>query len=205
MAYLGDQLSYRQDAVATEAYLGTCRLRTSARRHARLVDYLMHDGCNARAWVQVRLEDGTSPFELDDATFYTTVPGLLPRILPGSREDDEARSSGAAAFKVLRGSLLAPEHNEIRFYTWGARECCLPKGATKAALRGELPNLTPGMILVFKEALSPVTGAPDDAALANRHDVRVASVAHSGERVRGRFDPPPTGAAAAGPETHCEP
>ena len=34
-----DQLSYRQDVIATEAYLGTARLRTSARRHARLVDY----------------------------------------------------------------------------------------------------------------------------------------------------------------------
>ena len=70
LAYVGDQLSYRQDAVTTEGYLNTCRLRTSARRHARLVDYLMHDGCNARAWVQVRLEDGTPSFELREASFY---------------------------------------------------------------------------------------------------------------------------------------
>ena len=53
LAYAGDQLSYQQDAVATEAYLGTARRRVSVRRHARLVDYPMHDGCNARAWVQV--------------------------------------------------------------------------------------------------------------------------------------------------------
>ena len=37
--YVGDQLSYYQDAVATEAYLGTARRRVSVRRHARLVDY----------------------------------------------------------------------------------------------------------------------------------------------------------------------
>src|SRR4029077_7562637 len=39
LAYAGDYLSYRQDAVATEAYLGTARRRVSVRRHARLVDY----------------------------------------------------------------------------------------------------------------------------------------------------------------------
>ena len=53
LAYVADELSYRQDAVATEAYLATSRRRTSLRRHARLVDYLVHEGSNARAWVRV--------------------------------------------------------------------------------------------------------------------------------------------------------
>ncbi len=48
LAYAGDPLSYFQDAVATEAYLGTARRRASVRRHARLVDYPMHDGASAR-------------------------------------------------------------------------------------------------------------------------------------------------------------
>ena len=51
LAYVGDHLSYFQDAAATEAYLGTARQRISVRRHARLLDYFMHDGCNARTWV----------------------------------------------------------------------------------------------------------------------------------------------------------
>jgi len=51
LAYAGDHLSYYQDAVATEAYLGTARQRISVRRHARLVDYKMHEGCNSRTWV----------------------------------------------------------------------------------------------------------------------------------------------------------
>ena len=58
LAYAGDQLSYRQDAVATEAYLDTARQRVSVRRHVRLVDYPMHDGCNARAWVCVQGQRG---------------------------------------------------------------------------------------------------------------------------------------------------
>src|SRR5262245_56559955 len=67
LAYVADYLSYRQDAVATEAYLGTARRRTSVRRHARLVDYRMHDGCNARVWVQVLL-DPSAPAEIGRAS-----------------------------------------------------------------------------------------------------------------------------------------
>ena len=55
LAYVGDYLSYQQDAIATEAYLGTARRRTSVRRHARLVDYPINDGCNSRAWIHVRV------------------------------------------------------------------------------------------------------------------------------------------------------
>src|ERR1035441_6716116 len=55
LAYTGDYLSYYQDAVATEAYLGTARKRISVRRHARLIDYAMHEGCNARTWVCVQV------------------------------------------------------------------------------------------------------------------------------------------------------
>ena len=60
LAYIADYLSYYQDAVATEAYLGTARQRISVRRHARLVDYRIHEGNNARAWVTV----GTTATEL---------------------------------------------------------------------------------------------------------------------------------------------
>ena len=56
LAYAADQLSYYQDAVATEAYLGTARSRPSLRRHARLLDYWMHEGCNARTWIHVEIK-----------------------------------------------------------------------------------------------------------------------------------------------------
>ena len=51
LAYVGDYLSYYQDAVATESYLPTANQRISVRRHVRLVDYHLNEGCNARAWV----------------------------------------------------------------------------------------------------------------------------------------------------------
>jgi hypothetical protein len=52
LAFEGDNLSYFQDAVANEAYLDTVRQRASAKKHARLVDYTMHEGRNA--WISAR-------------------------------------------------------------------------------------------------------------------------------------------------------
>ncbi len=37
--------------------LGTARRRVSVRRHARLVDYFMHEGCNARMWVHIDVQE----------------------------------------------------------------------------------------------------------------------------------------------------
>src|SRR5213078_262487 len=72
LAYVGDYLSYQQDAVATENYIGTARRRTSVRRHARMVDYAMHDGCNARAWVQVEVKTDV-PLMPASTKFFTRI------------------------------------------------------------------------------------------------------------------------------------
>src|SRR3569833_487052 len=77
LAYVGDYLSYYQDAVATEAYLGTARQRISVRRHVRLVDYAMHEGCNARAWLHF---DVSADYQLDltRVAFISGANGALP-------------------------------------------------------------------------------------------------------------------------------
>ena len=69
ISYVGDHLSYQQDAVATEAYLETARRRVSLRRHALLVDYHVHDGCNARAWIQLNVSGNSG-----DAVFLDQNP-----------------------------------------------------------------------------------------------------------------------------------
>src|SRR5689334_9568495 len=73
LAYVGDYLSYYQDAVATEAYLNTARQRISIRRHARLVDYQLHEGCNARTFVQIQV-DGDTTLDPNDVSFITAHP-----------------------------------------------------------------------------------------------------------------------------------
>ena len=194
LAYVGDYLSYRQDAIATEAYLETARRRISVRRHARLVDYFMHDGCNARAWIQVAVEGGNVTIERG-TQFFTSIPGLPRRIGPDSPEHSKALETNAAFFESLHQATLFPALNKMDFYTWGARECCLPKGSTRATLRGHLTNLKPGAVLILKEVRSPRTGDPDDADPRHRHPIKLVEVRPSRDPIGGRFDPSPTDTA----------
>jgi hypothetical protein len=271
LAYIGDHLSYYQDAVATEAYLGTARQRVSVRRHARLVDYHLHEGCNARAWVCVETSQYLLPLDADNLAFLALkrrrlrrrdqiftmedlreIPSsqyerfepllaervalrqrdlldpteLVSRLRNPAEEDSLSRYLAGQLSEELRGRLegsssdtgpdaslqknlveelnhlmwtdilygaqrfpeerfdwgggvegpeqeiralltgrprgqgpirrlnrraleeaypeviarsgwiyLREAHNEISFYTWGERECCLPRGATTATLR----------------------------------------------------------------------
>jgi hypothetical protein len=179
IAYVGDQLSYQQDAVATEAYLGTARRRISLRRHAVLVDYPMHDGCNARAWVQLQIQNGAPSFVLSQAgtQFLTRCPGFAPLIDSASADLTQAMLLVPTVFEPLHAARLDPAHNKIAFYTWSDKRCCLPVGATTATLAGSLPNLKAGDPLLFEEVLGPQTGQPADADPRHRHVVRLTASA----------------------------
>ena len=140
LAYVGDYLSYYQDAVATEAYLGTARLRTSVRRHVRLIDYAMHEGVNARAWVTITTDD--IPRELPPHTYFiTSYPGAPPDRHILTAEDDlvNVPAGSYEVFEPLQPAEGQPiqlyaAHNAIPFYTWGDCECCLALGSTSATL-----------------------------------------------------------------------
>ncbi len=155
LAYAGDLLNYRLDAVGTEAYLDTARLRTSVRRHARLVDYRMHDGCAARAYVCL------------------TVSGALT--LPAG---DFRFGAGAEIFEPLIAEdvTLHPQHNEIALWTWGDAECCLRAGATSATLVDADLQLAAGDLLIFEEICGAATGLPADADRTHRQVVRLTAV-----------------------------
>ena len=186
LAYAGDRLSYYQDAVATEAYLGTARQRVSIRRHARLLDYPMHDGCNARTWVTLQVKDKGDTKKLLGASsnrrgtrFFTLADGretLLQR--------------GVQVFEAMHDITLYKAHNAIRFYTWGNDEdllaYCLPQGATQATLEDRnstlRDSLKVGDVLIFEEVKGPDTGNPSDANPRHRHAVRLTDV-------RGYEDP----------------
>ncbi len=172
IAYIGDRLSYKQDAVTTESYLQTARSRVSLRRHALLVDYQVHDGCNARTWMQLQvnyhatLKTGTR--------FYTSAPAM-PKTLAGNER--AALDAGVVIFESMQDAQLFPEHNEISLYTWGETDCCLPKGATEATLLGTFANLQAGDVLIFQELVGPQTGNPADADVRHRWAVRLTMVA----------------------------
>jgi len=211
LAYVADYLSYRQDAIGTEAYLETARKRVSVRRHARLVDYKMHNGSNARCWVHVNVNQVTV---LPKATqLLISTPGLGNVVVPDSKQYRDTIASGTQVFEAVDNFPLFPELNQLTFYTWGNRQCCLPKGAIKASLRGRLTNLQPGMVLIFVEQKSPKTGNASDASLAHRHAVRLTKVvlddAKTGvplaDPIGGQFDTPPTNTAVEVTEIEWEP
>ncbi len=172
LAYVGDHLSYQQDAVATEAYLGTARRRVSIRRHGTLLDYRMHDGCNARVFVHLRAQ-GAGPVTVPRGTpLLTELPGRDPVLDPVALAD--ALDERPEVFETMHDVTIRPEHDELALYDWGERECCLPEGATRATLAARLPDLHRGDLLLFEEAIGPRTGAAADADPTRRHVVRLS-------------------------------
>jgi hypothetical protein len=188
LAYAADRLSYYQDAVATEAYLGTARRRISVRRHARLVDYAMHEGCNARVWVQVQVN--ADNLLLPQGTMLLTqITGEKTLVAPSDR--DRVLSQQPKVFETMHSAKLFEAHNEIYFYTWGAEEFFLHKGATRATLTGKFSNLQAGDVLIFEEVREPETGLEENANPHHRHAVRLTGVTATEDPLGGQFQDPP--------------
>jgi hypothetical protein len=189
LAYTGDHLAYFQDAVANEAYLERVRQRASARRHARLVDYRMHDGRNAWTWVHLAVN---APRTLGLGTVLVTrvhaplrgqaaPPGAVVQafqVTPEAVATDPALRE-AAVFETTHAQDFHPLNNAIRIHAWGNEECCLSPGAREAFLfsvngaTAERPVLRDGDFLLLEEVLGPATGVRADADPAHRVVVRI--------------------------------
>lgn len=187
MAYVGDYLSYYQDAVATEAYLGTARKRMSVRRHARLLNYAMHEGCNSRAWVTLQVNDRANGVVLPG-------PGdrPIPRFLTRSRlfppqlttqQYEEAVVEAAVVFEPLHDLVLHRACNQISIYTWGESEYSLAIGSTHASLVDEQQILQrcliPGMVLILEEVGIHQGDFQIDANPNHRHAVLLTKITAS--------------------------
>jgi hypothetical protein len=179
LAAAADHLSYFQDAVATEAYLGTARRRVSVRRHARLLDYAVHEGVNARVWVQIDVS-APSLWMSRGTQLLTHVAGFDAAIAPGSDAHVRALVEGPEVFETMHAAELTAARNELRFHTWGARELVLPAGTTTATLimtaSPSGPLLSAGDVLIFEERLGRDTGLAHDADPLRRHVVRLSAV-----------------------------
>jgi hypothetical protein len=163
-AYLGDRLAYWQDAVAAEAYLGTSRRRTSLRRHARLLDYRVHEGCSARAWLSFTTR------AVVELPVGTPVADFGP---PGATTVD-ALEAGAVVFETRVPARLRPDRNRLDLHSWGDPDHCLPAGATSAYVAlpaGAAPGLAAGDVLVLAEL--GADGTPETGDPARRFPVRL--------------------------------
>jgi hypothetical protein len=202
LAYAGDQLSYFQDAVANEAYLETARQRQSVRRHARLVDYAMHDGRNAWTAVQFQVSStGTIP---QGSKLLSRIAEPLrgenqppPTVLAESALDADAFDSDPAllrarVFETTHPLAVRPEFNTLYIHAWGNRECCLPKGSRSLYLYALAPSdadqvirpdLKAGDYLLLEEVRGPLSGRTADADPQHRQLVRLLQVSEADDSV----------------------
>lgn len=203
LAYVGDHLSYLQDAVANEAFLDSVRHRISARRHARLVDYRMHDGRNAWTWVHVEvtgagtLDRGTAVFthvyealrgqlappgaviDLDDVkTDDPSLPTTLVAL------DTDPALANVVAYETTHDARFHPDNNEIFIHSWANEECCLQPGTRELFVyhvnqtngQASRPPLAKGDYLLLEEVRGPRSGRPADADSAHRQVMRIEDV-----------------------------
>jgi len=109
-----------------------------------------------------------------------------PTLLPGASAT-EALDAAPAVFETLAAVHVSSDLNRISIYTWGNRQCCLPRGVTSIDLLGDLTGvLSAGDFLLIEEVLGPITGLAQDADLSHRQVVRV-------QNVRVTNDPLPPG------------
>jgi Baseplate J-like protein len=135
LAATADTLSYVQDRVANEAFLGSATQRRSVAGHLALVGYQMDEGASARTWLQFQVNEvhtlGPGGFQVSNAPTSDAEPVIV--------------------FETLAGATLDPRHNEMRLFTWGHENCCLPREATSAVLAGRFDALKAGDYLLFED------------------------------------------------------
>ena len=127
-----DELSDYQDRVMNEAYLASARKRVSLARHARLMDYHIHQGNQATTWLalELALESGLlKEFDL--------APGF--KVWAGTEHEDE---------RSVVFLTRAPQHvhqllNRMGLYTWNDAVPSLAAGSTSADLKLFTSDTTP--------------------------------------------------------------
>ncbi|MEL6237529.1 MAG: putative baseplate assembly protein [Pseudomonadota bacterium] len=185
LADAADRASWFQDAVATEAYLGTSRLSQSLRRHARLLGYQPSRGSNARVAVAIEADkNDLSGQAVPKGTRLLTSPiesrVQYPAALKRAAEPFEAMvNAGSIVFETLELlPTLRPARNAMRIHDWGDAACCLAPGATEAWLvrRGAPLGLAVGDCVILEEVI-PFGGTKDDYPdPAHRQLVRLTEV-----------------------------
>ena len=186
LAHVGDLLSYRQDAVATEAYLGTARRRISLRRHARLLDYAVHEGCNSRAYVCLEVKPAADGKTLPARAALLTRGEDPAEVVLSATDFAHQADAETLVFETLHDLTLQSAHNRIAIHAWGNPNYCLPRGATEAALVDN-PKLalTKSMVLIAEEVLSTTTGRAAEADRSHRCALRLISVEAGKDELTG--------------------
>src|SRR5262245_15756602 len=136
LAATADNLSYMQDRVANEAFLGSATQRRSVAGHLALIGYQMDEGASAYTWLQ---------FQVNTVQTLLTKAGAKVSNRPSSNADP------VIVYETLGEVTLRPEHNAMQLYTWGNRDCCVPRQALSAVLVGSYQDLQADDYLLFDD------------------------------------------------------
>ena len=110
-----------------EAYLATARKRVSLARHARLVDYHLHEGNQASTWLARRGD--RRPGAVHAGRPGTRGVDRRGRSAAGSRCSSPAASTGCRRMQRQRFDPLV---NRLRLHTWRDAQPALRAGSTSA-------------------------------------------------------------------------
>jgi len=125
-AAAADELSDFQDRVMSEAYLATTRKRVSLARHARLMDYHLHEGNQASTWLALEVLAGQAPFTLasQPLVVWTGAQTPLPEsVVFASREH---------WLPPAERQRFDPLVNQLQLHTWRQAQPALAAGSTSA-------------------------------------------------------------------------
>jgi hypothetical protein len=183
LAAAADEMSDYQDRVMAEAYLATTRQRVSLARHARLVDYHVHEGNQPTTWLAVDIVGGQAPFTLNDQELVAWTganPAEAGAVFFASRQ---------RRLEPVKRQRLDPLLNRLRLHTWRNAQPALAAGSTSAdiaplsglatqaaadALRDLVRHgLWREMLIV--ERLNPLTGAVPGRHRSKRQLLRLLS------------------------------
>lgn len=182
-AAAADELSDFQDRVMAEAYLGTTRKRVSLARHARFVDYHLHEGNQASTWLAVEVAGGQAPFTLGDQELVVWTGSDPPQ------DDAVFFASRQRRLDPARRQRLDPLLNRLRLHTWRNAQPALAAGSTGAdvaPLQGlgseaeadslrDLVRDGRWREMLIVELLNPLTGAEPGRQRAKRQLLRLLS------------------------------
>ncbi len=139
-AYIGDILTFYQERIANEAFLGTAVWRESVLQLSNLLNYRPANGMAATAYLA---------FTTDQEKSVSLDNGLLAQSVPASAEDKPQK------FETMEPLVAHPHLNKVRVYSKPNAINPLAAGRSAGAALGNISHLALNdQIVVYEESES---------------------------------------------------